>query len=110
MCFSSGELCLVPGGETLAVRMAQSQSVQEDALRAGESIHAVQFVVVSHLQYYAARYDLRNVVLLDWYECSGTDLNPVAPSTRMISCLWAFCTLILVSSYTANLGENERGS
>ena len=25
----------------------------------------------------------------------------------MISCLWAFCTLILVSSYTANLGKNE---
>lgn len=35
----------------------------------------------------------------------GTDINPVAPSTRMISCLWAFCTLILVSSYTANLGK-----
>ncbi|UJR36108.1 hypothetical protein I4U23_028843 [Adineta vaga] len=33
----------------------------------------------------------------------GTDLNPTAPSTRMISCLWAFFTLILVSSYTANL-------
>ncbi|CAF2995238.1 unnamed protein product [Rotaria socialis] len=33
----------------------------------------------------------------------GTDLNPVATSTRMISCLWGFCTLILVSSYTANL-------
>jgi len=34
----------------------------------------------------------------------GTDLNPTAPSTRMLSCLWAFFTLILVSSYTANLG------
>ncbi|CAF1332816.1 unnamed protein product [Adineta steineri] len=33
----------------------------------------------------------------------GTEINPVAPSTRMMSCLWAFCTLILVSSYTANL-------
>ncbi|CAF0911622.1 unnamed protein product [Adineta ricciae] len=33
----------------------------------------------------------------------GTEINPAAPSTRMISCLWAFCTLILVSSYTANL-------
>ncbi|CAF3385471.1 unnamed protein product [Rotaria sp. Silwood1] len=33
----------------------------------------------------------------------GTDLNPTAPSTRMISCLWSFFTLILVSSYTANL-------
>ncbi|UJR09982.1 hypothetical protein I4U23_014206 [Adineta vaga] len=33
----------------------------------------------------------------------GTEINPVAPSTRMISCIWAFCTLILVSSYTANL-------
>ncbi|CAF3689070.1 unnamed protein product [Rotaria sp. Silwood1] len=33
----------------------------------------------------------------------GTDLNPIATSTRMISCLWGFCTLILVSSYTANL-------
>jgi ionotropic glutamate receptor len=34
----------------------------------------------------------------------GTDLNPTAPSTRMISCLWSFFTLILVASYTANLG------
>ncbi|CAF0743543.1 unnamed protein product [Rotaria sordida] len=33
----------------------------------------------------------------------GTDLTPTAPSTRMISCLWSFFTLILVSSYTANL-------
>ncbi|CAF4494078.1 unnamed protein product, partial [Rotaria magnacalcarata] len=33
----------------------------------------------------------------------GSDLNPIATSTRMISCLWGFCTLILVSSYTANL-------
>ncbi|CAF4796115.1 unnamed protein product, partial [Rotaria socialis] len=33
----------------------------------------------------------------------GTDLNPTAPSTRMISCLWSFFTLIIVSSYTANL-------
>ncbi|CAF1410580.1 unnamed protein product [Adineta steineri] len=33
----------------------------------------------------------------------GTDLNPTAISTRMLSCLWAFFTLILVSSYTANL-------
>jgi ionotropic kainate glutamate receptor 2 len=34
----------------------------------------------------------------------GTDLNPSALSTRLISCLWAFFTLIIVSSYTANLG------
>ena len=39
---------------------------------------------------------------------SGTDLNPTAPSTRMISCLWSFFTLILVSSYTANLGRPSR--
>lgn len=33
----------------------------------------------------------------------GTDLNPKSPSTRLISCVWAFFTLILISSYTANL-------
>ena len=33
----------------------------------------------------------------------GTDLNPHAPSVRVISCAWAFFTLILISSYTANL-------
>ncbi|CAF0769478.1 unnamed protein product [Brachionus calyciflorus] len=33
----------------------------------------------------------------------GTDINPRAPSVRLISCVWAFFTLILISSYTANL-------
>ena len=33
----------------------------------------------------------------------GTDLNPRAPSVRLVSCVWAFFTLILISSYTANL-------
>jgi hypothetical protein len=47
---------------------------------------------------------LRFFSLNIYYLIVGTDLNPVSPSTRMISCLWAFCTLILVSSYTANLG------
>jgi len=64
--------------------------------------------VVSNRKYHAARlktffcffFVFKNVVFL-----SGTDLNPTAPSTRMISCLWAFFTLIIVSSYTANLGE-----
>ena len=30
-------------------------------------------------------------------------MNPRAPSVRVISCVWAFFTLILISSYTANL-------
>ncbi len=30
-------------------------------------------------------------------------MNPRAPSVRVISCAWAFFTLILISSYTANL-------
>jgi hypothetical protein len=34
---------------------------------------------------------------------SGTDINPIAPSVRLISCVWSFFTLILISSYTANL-------
>lgn len=34
---------------------------------------------------------------------AGTDLNPRAPSVRLVSCVWAFFTLILISSYTANL-------
>ncbi len=34
---------------------------------------------------------------------SGTDINPKSPSIRLISCVWSFFTLILISSYTANL-------
>ena len=33
----------------------------------------------------------------------GCDLNPKAASTRIIGAIWWFFTLILVSSYTANL-------
>lgn len=33
----------------------------------------------------------------------GTDLNPRAPSVRVISGAWAAFTLIIISSYTANL-------
>jgi ionotropic glutamate receptor len=33
----------------------------------------------------------------------GCDLNPRATSTRIIGAMWWFFTLILVSSYTANL-------
>lgn len=35
----------------------------------------------------------------------GCDLNPKATSTRIIGAIWWFFTLILVSSYTANLGR-----
>ena len=34
---------------------------------------------------------------------SGTEIAPRASSTRMIAGVWWFFTLILVSSYTANL-------
>ncbi|CAG2112248.1 unnamed protein product, partial [Medioppia subpectinata] len=34
---------------------------------------------------------------------SGCDLNPKATSTRIIGAIWWFFTLILISSYTANL-------
>lgn len=33
----------------------------------------------------------------------GTDINPKSPSVRFISSLWSFFTLIIISSYTANL-------
>jgi len=33
----------------------------------------------------------------------GSDLNPKAASTRMVGGLWWFFTLIIISSYTANL-------
>ena len=37
------------------------------------------------------------------YVMSGTEIAPRASSTRMIAGVWWFFTLILVSSYTANL-------
>ena len=33
----------------------------------------------------------------------GSDLNPRAASTRIVSGIWWFFTLIIISSYTANL-------
>lgn len=33
----------------------------------------------------------------------GSDLAPRAPSTRLLANVWAFFTLIMTSSYTANL-------
>lgn len=33
----------------------------------------------------------------------GSDLNPKATSTRIVSAIWWFFTLIIISSYTANL-------
>jgi glutamate receptor, ionotropic, invertebrate len=33
----------------------------------------------------------------------GSDVNPQSPSTRLITLVWAFFTLIIISSYTANL-------
>ena len=33
----------------------------------------------------------------------GIDINPHAPSTRLLNCAWSVFTLILISSYTANL-------
>ena len=33
----------------------------------------------------------------------GSDVNPKSPSTRLITIVWAFFTLIIISSYTANL-------
>ncbi|XP_035215998.1 glutamate receptor ionotropic, kainate 2-like isoform X2 [Stegodyphus dumicola] len=33
----------------------------------------------------------------------GSDLAPIAPSTRAVSSTWAFFCLIMISSYTANL-------
>lgn len=33
----------------------------------------------------------------------GSDLNPKAASTRIVSGIWWFFTLIMISSYTANL-------
>ena len=45
---------------------------------------------------------VNDVVLL------GSDVSPSAISTRLVSGIWWFFTLILISSYTANLGELER--
>jgi hypothetical protein len=36
--------------------------------------------------------------------CQGSDVSPSAISTRLVSGIWWFFTLILISSYTANLG------
>lgn len=33
----------------------------------------------------------------------GSDLNPKAASTRIVSAIWWFFTLIIIASYTANL-------
>jgi ionotropic glutamate receptor len=33
----------------------------------------------------------------------GSDLNPKAASTRIVGGIWWFFTLIIISSYTANL-------
>ena len=33
----------------------------------------------------------------------GCEIAPQAISTRMVACLWWFFTLIMISSYTANL-------
>jgi len=35
----------------------------------------------------------------------GSDVSPSAISTRLVSGIWWFFTLILISSYTANLGK-----
>lgn len=37
---------------------------------------------------------------------SGSDVSPSAISTRLVSGIWWFFTLILISSYTANLGRS----
>ena len=34
---------------------------------------------------------------------SGSDISPRALATRLVGCVWWFFTLILISSYTANL-------
>ena len=41
-------------------------------------------------------------------EFKGSDISPSAISTRLVSGIWWFFTLILISSYTANLGKNQR--
>ena len=33
----------------------------------------------------------------------GIDINPHAPSTRLLNCAWSLFTLITMASYTANL-------
>ena len=38
---------------------------------------------------------------------SGSDVSPSAISTRLVSGIWWFFTLILISSYTANLGKSN---
>ena len=35
--------------------------------------------------------------------CQGSGLNPKAASTRIVGGIWWFFTLIIISSYTANL-------
>ena len=37
----------------------------------------------------------------------GSDINPSVISTRLVAGIWWFFTLILISSYTANLGKNR---
>ena len=37
------------------------------------------------------------------YKKTGSDINPKALSTRLVGGVWWFFTLIIISSYTANL-------
>jgi hypothetical protein len=51
-----------------------------------------------------------SLYLIEWIpyfsniSSSGSDVSPSAISTRLVSGIWWFFTLILISSYTANLG------
>ena len=43
------------------------------------------------------------LILLKFCVCLGSDINPKALSTRLVGGVWWFFTLIIISSYTANL-------
>jgi len=49
---------------------------------------------------------LKSLLYPDYYLCSsllGSELMPKALSTRIVGGIWWFFTLIIISSYTANL-------
>lgn len=56
---------------------------------------------VTYLKFTAYQHFYRRNVV--FFPCSGSEVAPRATSTRIVSGIWWFFTLIMISSYTANL-------
>nr|KAF7409253.1 hypothetical protein H0235_014105 [Vespula pensylvanica] len=109
------------------VRVVQSSSMQQKPGSSGKSVQATQLPLVHHWIVNAAGFSpyewenphpcngqsevLENEFTLMnslWFTIGslmqqGSDIAPKAVSTRMVAGMWWFFTLIMISSYTANL-------